>query len=89
MDEFTRVVGPRERTAFHKRNRTNKHGFLGIKFSKRDQRYSAYIRNKDGAKVYCGNAKTAEEAARCYDRKAIELYGSEAVLNFDEADAGG
>lgn len=32
--------------------------------------------------MWIGSFKTAEEAARAYDKKAIEIYGEFAVLNF-------
>jgi hypothetical protein len=35
-------------------------------------------------KVYIGNYATAEEAARAYDVKALELHGEFAVLNFPQ-----
>lgn len=64
----------------------NKTGFLGVKWIERLQRYYAYIRDKSqgGRKVYAGSGKTAEEAARAYDRKARELYGAGAVVNFPD-----
>lgn len=78
----------RRKTEFLRDTAANKTGFLGVKWSERHQRFEAYIRdhrNGEGRKVYCGSAKTAEEAARAYDRKARELYGVRAVLNFPEA----
>jgi hypothetical protein len=33
-------------------------------------------------KIYLGRYETEEEAARAYDRKAIEIYGEFASLNF-------
>lgn len=78
-------------TAFHRDRCTNKTGFLGVKFSKRDGCFMAYIRvHGRKEKVYCGRGKTAEEAARKYDAKARELYGESAVTNFptDETENG-
>ncbi|MDO9008323.1 MAG: hypothetical protein Q8K57_13380 [Thiobacillus sp.] len=63
--------------------KTNKTGYLGVKFHKVKQSYQAYIRvHGRREKLYCGQAKTAEEAARKYDAKALELYGDGAVVNF-------
>lgn len=70
-------------TQYHKDNKTNKTGFLGVKYVKRYNLYAAYIRVHDMKnKLYCGYGKTAEEAARKYDQKAVELYGITAVTNF-------
>jgi len=39
---------------------------------------------KDGVSQYLGNYATELEAARTYDAKAVELFGSRAVLNFPD-----
>jgi HNH endonuclease len=45
--------------------------------------YTAYVR-MDGKCIYLGNFKTAEEAARAHDKKASEVYGEFAYLNFPQ-----
>lgn len=72
-------------TEYHKKNKSNKTGYLGVTHVKSRNTYRAYIRvHGSKEKLYCGQAKTAEEAARKYDIKARELYGPEAVTNFDD-----
>ena len=65
----------------------NSTGFKGV-YKTGDSKlnpYSAKIQ-KD-KKVYClGHYKTAEEAARVRDRKAIELHGKFAYTNFPKED---
>jgi hypothetical protein len=75
-------------TAFHRDKKSNKTGFLGVKYHQKDKCFLAYIRvHGRKEKVYCGRGKTPEEAARKYDAKAIELYGDGAVLNFQAPNA--
>ena len=45
------------------------------------KRFRAYIRPK-GQQIQLGSYLTAEEAARAYDKKAKELFGDYAELNF-------
>jgi len=74
---------PEHKAQWHKDNRTNKTGFIGVTWKPREKRFVARIRvpgRKE--KVHCGIGKTAEEAAMKYDAKARELFGEDAVTNF-------
>lgn len=66
-------------------NKNNTHGFKGVTYDGRKKitPWTARIGYK-GKRIYIGNYKTKEEAARAYDRKAIELNGAFAHLNFPE-----
>ncbi len=65
-----------------KPNRGNSY-YKGVSFSKRDNIWRAVI-FYDGKQVFVGHFKNEEEAARAYDRKAKELFGEFAYLNFKE-----
>lgn len=79
----TRPRSPRATTEWHRVNHTNKTGYLGVKWRQKERRYHAYIRvHGRKEKLYCGSAKTAVRAAMLYDARARELYGDEAVVNF-------
>jgi hypothetical protein len=56
----------------------NKTGYKGV--SIRGNKFYATC----GAKHWAGSYDTPEEAARAYDKKALELWGDEAVLNFPD-----
>jgi hypothetical protein len=56
----------------------NKIGYKGV--SIRDNKFYATC----GTKHWAGSYDTPEEAARAYDKKALELWGDEAVLNFPD-----
>lgn len=55
--------------------------YIGVSFRKRDNVWVAQIsfRNK---KLWIGQYKTEIEAAIHYDKKALELYGNDAKINF-------
>ena len=58
-------------------------GYKGVVKTSRGCRWQAKI-NIDKKQTYIGSFATAEEAARAYDAKAIEVFGEYANLNFPE-----
>lgn len=68
-----------------KKNSNNK--FLGVRQVYKDG-YSARI-TVNGKREYLGYFSTPEQAAKAYDKKAYELYGDKAILNFPELIEGG
>lgn len=63
------------------RRRPNASGYHGV--SKNGTKWSSTI-GQHNKRYHLGCFSTAEEAARAYDRKAIQLYGKHAKLNFPE-----
>jgi hypothetical protein len=61
--------------------KNNSSGFKGVSFNRNAGKYTATIR-KQGKLYYLGLFEDPEEAARAYDRKARELHGEFAKLNF-------
>lgn len=55
--------------------------FKGVSFYTQTGKWHAEI-TLDGKKIYIGSYDDEIEAARAYDRKAIELFGEFAYLNF-------
>ena len=66
-------------------NKNNTHGFKGVTYDgrRKNSPWTARIGYK-GKRIYIGNYKTLEEAAMAVDKKAIELNGEFAYLNFPE-----
>ena len=64
--------------------RTNKLGLKGIYATKRGRPFEALIRF-NGKNIHIGRFDDPVEAARAYDRKAVELFGEFAYVNFPEA----
>jgi hypothetical protein len=58
-------------------------GFRGVYHDRRSDRWGASITREKQFR-WLGYFRTAEEAARCYDEAARELFGSGARLNFPE-----
>jgi len=58
-----------------------------VSYDKRTGRFCAKIQH-NSKKVWLGRFKRAIDAARAYDKKAIELHGEFACLNFPEEERG-
>ena len=66
-----------------KKYKTNTSGFKGVNLQKygKYEYWRAYLYFK-GKIINIGKFKSAEEAAKAYDKKAFELFGNNAKLNF-------
>lgn len=76
------------RQATHGQNMGNKRiyssntsGFKGVGLHRKSSKWQAIIW-RDGKSHYLGRYAIPEEAARAYDRAAVELFGDFARLNF-------
>lgn len=57
----------------------NKHGYKGVCWVPSRKKWVATV-----GKKWAGTASTVEQAARLYDKKALEMFGEFASLNFPE-----
>jgi hypothetical protein len=57
--------------------------FKGVSFLARLDKYQAYI-GSGGTRRYLGVFTSEENAARAYDRAALDMYGPFASLNFPQ-----
>ena len=80
------MLTPAKKAQFIRDQGINKTGFMGVTYRRKSGMFEARIRIPNRKeKLYCGLAKTAEDAARMYDAKSKELFGVTAVLNFPQA----
>ncbi len=63
------------------KRKTNTTGFKGVMFFKRDNNWHAQITH-NYKKIHIGYYNKPEDAARAYDKKAYELFGEYAFLNY-------
>jgi hypothetical protein len=69
----------------NRRESTSASGYIGVvRQNSRDVTWQAKIMHK-GKRYSLGTYADAREAAKAYDRKAIELFGAEARTNFGGA----
>lgn len=81
--ENLRAANTIENRRNRKVGRNNTTGFKGVSYNKNVSRYIASIRDNYKA-IFLGYYDTPEEAARAYDKKAVEIHGSYALLNFPD-----
>ncbi|WP_342439296.1 HNH endonuclease [Paenibacillus sp. FSL L8-0436] len=70
-------------------NRNNTSGYKGVSWNKATSRFEAGVQ-VEGKRNFLGLFTTAEDAARAYNAKALELFGEYARLNvipYEEEDA--
>lgn len=80
-----RICTPQQNCFNKSLPKSNKSGFKGVCYEKRNKnkKWRAYITH-NAKNMSLGCHKTKEEAAMAYDKKAKELFGEYAYLNFPE-----
>jgi hypothetical protein len=75
------LVKPPRKPHFNSHWRLGKHGYRGIAYDSRSERWIAYIVHS-GKRNHIGCFATKEDAARAYDSAARVKFGADAVVNF-------
>lgn len=75
-----RICNQAENIRNGRRRQNNTLGFKGVTFHKKTKKYQARV-GYENKRVYLGLFNTPIEAAKIYNRKAIELYGEFARIN--------
>ena len=70
-----------ERVGFCRKKMVAASAFKGITFHRQSKKWRSQI-SFAGKQIYVGSYPTELEAAKAYDKKAIELHGDKAILNF-------
>lgn len=60
---------------------SNTSGFRGVCFEKRSGKWVSKIKNAK-KEVHIGSFRNPLDAAKAYDKKAVEIHGDSAILNF-------
>lgn len=81
LDDNLRVVGCGTNKQNRRPHKLNKSGFLGVSWSKDMNRWKSKI-TKNFQTHILGYFTDREDAAKAYDKKALELYGNRARTNF-------
>ncbi len=78
-----RLCNNQENSSNQKKHSNNKNGYKGVYTSNRSKKFMAKVFYK-GVSFYLGTFATKEDAAIAYDKKALEIFGEFALLNFPE-----
>jgi hypothetical protein len=83
--ENLRPCSSAENNRYRFANYLNKLGFKGLRWGKNNRKWIAQLGHA-GRNYYLGQYGDPRDAARAYDRKAIELFGEFALTNFPRED---
>jgi AP2 domain/HNH endonuclease len=82
-DENIRLATPEQNKHNQGKQKNNTSGYKGVSWHKQDKKWVCYLYSK-GKHLFLGLYDDPEEAARAYDKKAKELQGAFARLNFPD-----